>query len=311
MKRKIFIILLFTIVTYSLYSQDFLNEKGSIERINMDFALKNIERKNEYFKPILQNPFPDQKEKNKSVFLAACFSTIVPGTGELYSGHYWQSVLFLGIEAVSWVFAYQYDKKGDEQTRFFQSYANEHWSVVRFANWTERNIEKLVPGATNVERCRELFTILYKEGNKPHEQVNWDILNQIERIIGGGGGKGQGFSHSLNNYGTQQYYELIGKYSQYAQGWDDSDQNDNGDFLNLFSKNFRDYSEQRGKANDYYYAASTFINIIVVNHLVSAIDAALLTYFDNKVRASVTYNSNILPNGNIELQLNFGLTIVF
>jgi len=311
MKKTIYIILLFAISIYSLYSQDFLNERGSIEKINMDFALKNIEMRNEYFKPVLQNNLVEKTEKNKSVFLAACFSTIVPGTGELYSGHYWQGALFLGIEATSWVFAYKYDKKGDDKTRSFQDYANEHWSVVRFANWTERNIEHLLINADDIDRCKELFTMLYKEGNKPHEQINWEVLNQIERIIGAGGGKGQGYSHSLNKYGSQQYYELIGKYKQYCQGWDDSDQNDNGDFMIPVSKNFTFYSEERGRANDYYNVAATFIKIIVVNHIVSAFDAALLTYFDNKVRANVSYNNSILSNGKIEIQPNFGFTIIF
>ena len=311
MKIKIHIILLFTIVNCSLYSQDIFNERGSIEKINLDFALKNIEMKNEYFKPVLQNLSVEQKDKNKSVFLATCFSAIVPGTGELYSGHYWQSALFFGIEVTSWVFAYQYDKKGDDQTSFFEAYANEHWSVVRFAKWTEQNIEHLVPREADVEKCRELFAMLYKEGNRPHEQINWEILNQIERIVGAGGGKGQGYSHSLNNYGTQQYYELIGKYRQYSHGWDDSDQNDNGDFMGPVSENFDYYSGERGKANDYYNLASTFVKIIVVNHIVSAFDAALLTHFDNRVRANVTYNNSILPNGKIEIQPSFGLTIAF
>jgi hypothetical protein len=308
--KKIYIVLLFVIITYSLYSQDFLNERGSIEKINIDFALKNIEMKHEYFKPVLQNPSAEQTEKNKSVFLAACFSAVVPGTGELYSGHYWQSALLFGIETASWIFTYQYDKKGDDKTNSFQAYANEHWSVIRYAEWTEKNIENLVP-ADNIASCKEHFARLYKEGNKPHEQVNWDVLNQIERIIGGGGGKGQGYTHSLNAYGTQQYYELIGKYKQFSQGWDDSDQNDNGDFLSLISDNFKFYSLERGKANDYYSVASTFVNIIVVNHIVSAVDAALLTHFDNRVRANVTYNSSILPNGKLEVQPNFGLTIIF
>jgi hypothetical protein len=310
--KKTYMILLFVIITYSLYSQDFLKERGSIEKINIDFALKNIEMKHEYFKPVLQNPSAEQTEKNKSVFLAACFSTVIPGTGELYSGHYWQSALFLGIETVSWIFAYQYDKKGDDKTKSFEAYADKHWSVVRFANWTERNIENLVPSADDVASCRELFTRLYQEGgDEPHKQINWDILNQIERIVGAGGGKGQGYSHHLNAYGTQQYYELIGKYRQYIHGWDDADQNDEGEFMNRMTDSFLFYSKERGKANDYYNIAATFINIIVVNHIVSAVDAALLTHFDNKVRANVTYNGSILPNGKIEVQPNFGLTIIF
>lgn len=304
------ILFIFLLISFSsLYSQEEkINSKGSIEKINLDFTVKYINENRNYYKP---NYEVVEKGEKKSLVLAGLFSAIIPGTGEFYTKNYWQSVLFLGIEATSWIFNIKYNKKGDDQTTFYKNYADEHWSVVRYANWIEKNLDKIVPDQSRVENCRVLFQSLYKQGNKPWEQINWDKLNEIERIIGSGGGKGQAFSHTLPYYGEQQYFELIGKYPQFSQGWDDSDQNDNGDFYDKVTSNFKYYASERGKANDFYSVASTFASIIVVNHIVSAIDAVLMAHFYNKAHISVTYNGNILPNGKIDVKPNIHLSINF
>lgn len=306
--KKIIFSTIFLVYCSFLYSQNYYSEKGSIDKINMDLTLKYINDNKNALIPV----FKDGEIKDKkSLFLAGMFSAIIPGSGEFYTENYWQSILFIGIEAASWIVNIKYNKKGDDQTNFYQNYANEHWSVVRYANWIERNLDKIVPDQTNVQKCRVLFQSVYKPGDKPWEQINWDKLNEIERIIGSGGGKGQAFSHTLPYYGEQQYFELIGKYPQFSQGWDDSDQNDNGDFYDRVTNNFKYYSSERGKANDYYNIASTFASIIVVNHIVSAIDAVLMAHFYNKAHLNVSYNSNVLPNGKISIHPNFHLSINF
>ena len=45
---------------------------------------------------------------------------------------------------------------------------------------------------------------------------------------------------------------------------------------------FTYYSIERGKANDYYSNATTFVTVAVVNHVVSAVDAAWSAHSHNK-----------------------------
>jgi len=117
--------------------------------------------------------------------------------------------------------------------------------------------------------------------------VDWNELNRMEREIGGY------YSHSLPRRPEQQYYELIGKYTQYNQGWDDADPTLPPDYevmkANL-TANFKYYSAERGKANDYYSTAKTFVTIAVVNHIVSAIDAAW---------SAASYNKKIHLQGSV------------
>jgi hypothetical protein len=210
--------------------------------------------------------FPENENSTvqKSPWLAAGLSLLVPGTGEFYAESYWKAAAFFALEVAAWTIAYTYDQKGDDQSVFFQGFANEHWSVVRYAQWSLDNAGNINPTITDPGEY-QVFDI---EGN-----VNWAELNRLERAIG------EWYSHTLPPFGEQQYYELIGKYQQYYQGWDDADPSlTTYDAIDarLASSNTRFvyYAGERGKANDFYNTASTAVTLAIVNHLISAIDAA-------------------------------------
>ncbi|RPH36291.1 hypothetical protein EHM92_04755 [bacterium] len=226
-------------------------------------------------RPVMQQDATPSASR-KSPWLAAGLSVIVPGSGEFYAESYWKSALFLAVEVAAWALAYTYDKKGDRQTDSFQEYANGHWSVYQYARYTESHMSP-ARGPYNWE-------IPGTEGRPPWERVNWNELNRMESDIGGF------YSHNLPPYGEQQYYELIGKYPQFNQGWDDANTELPGDYdvikANL-TPNYQYYSGERGEANNYYDKASTFITVAIVNHVVSAIDAAWSAGSYNKVHAEV------------------------
>jgi hypothetical protein len=119
--------------------------------------------------------------------------------------------------------------------------------------------------------------------------VDWGELNRLERAIG------TFFSHTLPPYGEQQYFELIGKYPQFNQGWDDAPANfDYGDPL---TPRFRYYSVERGKANDHYATATTFVTIALVNHALSAVDAAWSAAGFNHAHAEASLRT--MPGGGL------------
>jgi hypothetical protein len=204
------------------------------------------------------------QESRKSPWLAAGLSIVLPGAGEFYSESYLKSAIFLAAEAVLWVMAYRYDHKADRQTDFFQDFANAHWSVVNYATYA---LAHYAPAGGNYQ-----VIIPGTQGDPPWMRVNWAELNRMESDIGGTTA-GMYYSHVLPAYNTQQYYELIGKYPQFNQGWDDAPPSFN--YGQKLSTELVWYSGQRGQANTYYTTASTFVAIAFVNHVVSAVDAAL------------------------------------
>jgi hypothetical protein len=222
---------------------------------------------------------------HKSPLLAAGMSLLIPGAGQVYTEHYWEAGAFLAADIAAWLLAVKYDQKGDRQTDFFQNYANAHWDVVKYALFSESNYPtgRTYPGLIKAGT----------EGLPPWQRVNWDVLNQMERDIGSlTGTHGQFYSHTLPPYGDQQYYELIGKYQEFYQGWDDADASlveyeDISARLHSSPSNMIYYSKERGYANDYYATASTWVKVAVINHVVNAVYAALSASWYNKAHAEL------------------------
>ncbi|MDH7603476.1 MAG: hypothetical protein QHH13_01095 [Melioribacter sp.] len=204
----------------------------------------------------------DNSLNKKSPLLGAVLSFAVPGVGQFYSKSYIKSAIFIAIEATAITVGLIYDKKGDDQTDYFQRFANEHWNVKRYALWTITNATKINPQVNPND-----FRIFNSDGS-----VNWKELNRLENAIGGY------YSHHLAPFGDQQYYEMIGKYPQFNVGWDDfGDEHTPFNYGDPLTPNFLYYSHERGKANDFYNIAYKAVLIIITNHIISAVDAAWST----------------------------------
>lgn len=204
------------------------------------------------YSELSSNPLADDLPSKKSPVLAGVLSAIIPGSGQIYNGDYWIAAAFVAVEAALITTAVVYDNKGDDQTTYFQNYADDytnpdhHWSVVNYAEWLNTYHDG------NIE-------INPDETLPPWQRVDWNQVNAAE--VG---------SHHLPPHGEQQYYELIGKYHEYSPGWNDFTGGANKE---LISANFTYYAGERGQANDYYNTASTAIVGIYINHLLAAAEA--------------------------------------
>jgi hypothetical protein len=243
--------------------------------LQVDFFGLTALRDGPALEPLLQSDAGGSADPSRrSPWLASGLSLLVPGTGEFYAGSYWKAALFFAVEVAALAVAYSYDRRGDQQTDRYQDFANRHWSVVKYAKYAETLV-----GATPQFNWRVPGTEGMDEFDRPWTQVNWSELNRMERHIAGY------YSHTLPPYGEQQYFELIGKYPQYNQGWNDAPPSFNyGDPL---TPNFQFYSGERGKANEYYSSASGWVTAVIINHVLSAIDAAWSAHLHNRAQASV------------------------
>ncbi len=230
---------------------------------------------NKFNKEKISNP--QQNVKLKSPYIAGALSALIPGSGEIYNGDYFKAILFFAVEGISIYMINHYNKKGDNQTAYFQNFADEHWSVVRYAEWLNQWASAL-GGNANIH--------INPDANlKPWQRVNWDELNSAERTI-------REFSHTLYPYAHQQYYEMIGKYPQYSQGWDDSKfakgiYSIAGEYYYDTKGNFIYYSSLRGKANEYYNFADKALIVLLTNHVISFVDAIIsANRYNSKIKIS-------------------------
>lgn len=270
MKNIIFILIASTVLTFAQQTTSTKVFSGNL--LTDAKALLN-----DYKEPLQSQKIIMKNGDKKSPLLAGVLSAIIPGAGEIYVGEYLKAGIFIALEAAIVSTAVIYDNKGDRKTNEFQDYAdaytnpNHNWSVVNYANWL---VENEYPPDQWAELKAKII-ISNDQNIPPWDRVNWSELNAIESG-----------SHKLPPHGEQQYYELIGKYHQYASGWNDF----TGDIY-VASPNFLYYSQMRGEANDFYATASTAVIGIYVNHLLSALDA---------VWSSIQFNKDIAVKLRLE-----------
>jgi hypothetical protein len=232
---------------------------------------------------------PESKNE-KSPWLGALFSLILPGAGEVYAESYLKAGIFFVVEAAVVTTAIVYNNKGIKATDEFEHFAdnvtdNTGWSAVRYAEWLNQNYQGNIP-------------INPDESLPAWERVNFDDIHEVEAQY-------PELSHQLAYHGEQQYYEMIGKYHQFRAGWADY----TPDLGFNVSPLFHEYTGMRATANNYFSTASTAVIGIYINHFLSAIDAYWSTTVYNKeLVAKITVEPNqyanvveLVPTLNIKL----------
>lgn len=265
-----FLILILSIISFAQQKEEKVDLTGNL-KLDQKLAFNNT-----------QDELREEMilaENRKSPFLAGLMSLALPGAGEFYNGDYLKSAIFLAVEAAVVTIGVVYDNKGDDQTEFYKNYAEENWSVSKYAQWTLENANRI-----NSQVDPSQYDVFRNDGS-----VNWDQLNSLENAIG------KWFSHRLAPRGDQQYYEMIGKYQQFNPGWDDFQESESDPFTfgDPLTDMFNKYSDQRGKANDFYNIARWAVIGVVTNHILSAVDAAW---------SASRYNSRLESKLNIKKQ---------
>lgn len=240
-----------------------------------------------------QEEFSVENNRQKKPALAFGMSLILPGAGQFYNGNYWRTALYSGFEILGWTMAAIYNDKGDQEDAIFRKYADQHWDEVIY--WAKvyqlgRNNNGVIPDAgqgwdinepsspgTLPEWISRGFYDYYM-----HNVVFQDNLRESENDVA------NYFTHSLPLTKTQQYYEMIGKYSsQFGNAWNDADFNKKY-LYGAGSPNNKEYYEMRNLSNDYYDIAGNWLSAIMINHLVSGLDALWSAKSYNK-SLSVSY----------------------
>jgi hypothetical protein len=201
--------------------------------------------------------------RERSVGKAFLFSAVIPGAGEFYNKSFLKGLAFLGVEVGAWAVYAIYTKSGNEKTDEFERFADTHWAEDEY--WA--SLARLSGCDINNRPC----------------------LKDYER---------EHFSHFLPDERNQTYYENIGKYDQFNAGWDDSI---SGEAKQRDSANRALYTRMRKKANDQFKIATFGTSIVLINHVVSALDAAYTAYqFNRQIKASMgmemqRYDDELVP----------------
>ena len=211
-------------------------------------------------------------EKKKSGVKAAFLSAAIPGAGEFYAGSYWKAALFAALEIGFWTANYIYNDKGDKEDEKMRRFGDQHWNEQVYWSYVYQK-------AVEEDRWNgpSLSGHLDDQGRFVLDQLPDDVKRQLYELQ-----DDLGFTHTLPLTKTQQYYEMIYKYlHQFGIGWDDVGTYwgdpyfyENPYNLTKLTPTISRYRDMRNRSNSYYDMATTMVSLVLVNHLLSAFDAA-------------------------------------
>ncbi len=280
----------------------------------------------------------------KSVPLAFGMSAIIPGAGQAYNRSWIKAAVAIAGEATVLLLYRSWRQKGTDGRDAYQMEAHAHWSPVRYAAWLNDYMQYLnhLSGgqpvtAAPIEISPSLSGINLASPDtwsQSEQLAIRSLIQEIRRVEGVvyNGNTGAAFSHVLPFFGEQQYYELIGKYFQYAPGWDDyvalmgNGQvtwiDDAGEFIPSIepetsgsgggkahvSSRFYQYADNHADANTYLRRASRITTLLIANHVIAAVDAAIFARLHNRrVQVSLGLLDDIQGKTYIAPRLSFTL----
>ena len=189
----------------------------------------------------------------RRIVTSVLLSAIVPGLGEAYVWYGSRELstlaripLFLAAEGFFWHGYFHNHAKGKDYKEYYEKYADEHWSLDRFLLQH--------PCCENVGGCES-----YQEYNNL-ERCDYNF-----------------FIYTPKEIDEEEYYENIGKYDAFVFGWDDW--NGQSDY---WTPHRRVYWELRKISDDYLLKGDNFLMYLLVNRVVSMIDAGWLAYRMNR-----------------------------
>lgn len=235
---------------------------------------------------------------SKSISKAVLLSAAVPGVGQFYAKSFFKGALFFATEVTAWTINIIYNNRGDDKTRIHRSFVDAHWSEQRYWSYVYYKLKD------KEELNLPNYELDTSNPDKPLI-INWQdaevVLDQYDdtQYL-------RGFTHQLPATKTQQYYEMVGKYpTQFGNAWDDASfQHQYNGYTGDFTLHNARAEDLRAELNHMYNIAGYGSMIVLVNHLISAIDAGFTTRSYNRRQLRLTYQR---PKLNGERVNMFGL----
>ena len=237
----------------------------------------------------------------RSVPLAFGLSAAVPGLGQAYNRDWIAAAIFVAAEAALIAAHFSWKSSGNTGVEEYEQFANLNWSPPQYAEWLNaysgyNGPEVELPSLSEDDfKHPETWTAAqHVEVDAFFEDIRTAERSSIYLETGAS------FSHVLPDFGEQQYYELIGKYFQYAPAWTDYSGNPDDDPRDVMpdDANFYFYSDIHAEANDDLRSASLAGALIFVNHFAAGIQSAVVARMHNmKIQPSVSVSQS--PRGEL------------
>ena len=284
-----------------------------------DTAVAKPKKRKRIVRETTVNTIDELKGRYRSPKKALFMSLVVPGLGQSYVGQHWfnytrGAVYFFTDVALAYGWHYYVVDKQDRQITKYRRFADAHWSQSKYEDSISRQV---LPGynVSNFELRNPHRPTYCDAVQNQGSQTGGELFAGCKELTGNNFSRFQAFykgaeaNASADSIGrlrgqfnnVQTFYEIIGKEAEFITGWDDANNILIGDStfgligsdgkaqlgadkkpLPATSANQQTYISMRAQANDYARMQAYFLGGIVLNHLVSAVDAALAANYHNK-----------------------------
>lgn len=263
------------------------------------------------------NGIDEMKGRYKNPRKALFLSLLVPGAGQMYIGGttatYVRGGVYMALEVLLWSgWGYFTIHKYNQQVDKYKNFAKAHYSIGRYESamhdlyntdadlygqefsnrymGTRKSFCEAIYGNANHGGCYHEKGLFRDDQthltNFPKPKETSDEKEKTNLAV-----EMKNFGRSFNN--ESEVFQLISE-GAYVRGWDDVQnealainlglEDPNSETVPLGeSENMMKYRDMRNDANDYADLQAWFIGGLILNHIISAVDAALTANAHNKV----------------------------
>jgi len=256
------------------------------------------------------NGIDEMKGRYKNPRKALFMSLVIPGAGQMYVGGsnftYIRGGVYLALEATLWGSWYYFSvNKYNKQVKRYKNYAKEHYSIGRY----EQRMRSLYNAdAVNYESefrrrylgsretfCEGIFGVATTDRCYDRDKLYSGDVEYVNTFVKSPKSLGDEMK-KVDFDNASEVYQLIAD-DAYVLGWEDIGDEDVAVATSLalddpnhatepLSKSESDYQKEyrsmRGKANDYADMQAWFFGGLILNHIISAVDAAFSANAHNK-----------------------------
>jgi hypothetical protein len=261
------------------------------------------------------NTIDDLKGRYRSPKKALFMSMVIPGLGQAYVGQHWSNYArggfyFLTDVALAYGWHYYVVDRQDAQIAKYKSFADKNWRQYKYEDVIANDKDAVAgrnqhresycetvqdnsttKGNSLLVGCKTPTSADYDAFKNEYNDKEWNTEENPDSVS----------VRRAQFPNPHNFYELIGKENEFITGWLDGEniilgdsayyaddgagnplKNAAGRLVLATTPNQQKYIGMRAQANDYARMQAYFLGGMVVNHIVSAIDAGLAAHYHNK-----------------------------